>query len=291
MLAQQIIQDFEAILNSKSCPTCQKTCTNQCVDCLNYYSQHPMDYSCENLRYAYVLRYFFASKAEIKKALRRYSSYIIDHLSLRNRVGDTTFIGIGLGPGSDFTAFTEWAAETSINNLNMLVVRVDNEDNWSNQYKLINRIYKDVRESINMKTDGRKKIGDGLTSDISAYAPDFISISYFLSEYLKGQQIQQIKNNIDIFVDQLNRIIGDKCVIILNDRPQQEIATLFNYFSQKILQFFPNTSIRTDCFKEGYGTLISFDRMCESSFDDQFRTKYKTRRWCDSFQCILFIQR
>jgi len=291
MLAQQIIQDFEAILDSKDCPTCQKICTKQCVDCLNYYSQQPMDYSCENLRYAYVLRYFFASKSETKKALRRYSSYIIDHLSLRDRVDTTTFIGIGLGPGSDFTAFTEWAAESAVVNLNMLVVRVDNEDNWSNQYKLINKIYREVRESINIKTEGRKKIGDGLTSDLSAYTPDFISISYFLSEYLKGQQIQQIENNIDIFINQLNKIVNDKCVIILNDRPQQDIATLFDYFNRRILSFFPKTSIRTDCFTEGYGTLISFNRMCESSFDDQFRSKYKSRRWCDSFQSILFVQR
>ena len=275
------------------CDECQKECSSgSCFDgCLKYYDGNIPDYSCDFLRYAYVLRYFYVHKAEIRKLLEMDSDEIKRHLSVKTRTKELSFAAIGAGPGSDFAGFIEWT-KIYIRNRQfpLRLLRIDKENDWIHQYDIIRDSYAPVIDEMGIKIAFRKVIGDVLDKKIvfKPFDLDIVSFSYILSEFPESKR----KFLISSVFSKLLASLKEKSIIVLNDRPEQTVVDSFEYVFNLVQAEHPRSTANKYCFATNlaWGDR-HFQCWCSSFYPNVLRDRYQPKLNCNSSQMIIYVDK
>lgn len=292
--SSEVIHQCAAFHTGKvHCPGCTKCGSGSCFsNCLDYRQGNVPNYGCDNLRYAYVLKYFYVHKAETFKLLVEEKQDLRKHLKLSTRQSKLNYAGIGAGPGSDFIGFVEWLQDNKLSpNLKLQCVRMDKEDNWITQFKLIRGIYQPLLDELGVEVAYRKVIGD--IFDVSPTKNlDVLSFSYIISELISNNKLDSTKKRFEKLWNRFSGRLNKKSVIILNDRPEQEVASFFDFFADIVKDSFPksNSVNYSFCSNLNFGT-NRFDRHCGESYPDDLCSRYGPKLLCNSCQTLIYIDK
>lgn len=218
---EQIDYDFyrgcnEIFHNAANCIQC---CSNP------YYESTQIDYSCPQKRKIYVLRYAPAYISEIFDALKYTSKEFIDYIL---EADELKVASIGGGPGTDIAAFNKWLGiyDYDISNLKKIrYLRVDIHEQWDdvspeliNLYKIenINYEYKKIVRNVSIEPVKSSSFDNF----------DVIMLSYVISEIDEAY----IYN----LAEHVSQIMSDSTLVIINDRPQDQVLMKIEKFFEHI---------------------------------------------------------
>lgn len=281
----------ETLETKEKCLDCSISCSENCADCLDYTEERVPDYSCRYRRCAYVLRYFFVFKEETRRLLEVCSNEIISHLDLRDRNTMIDCTGMGAGPGSEFVGFLEWMMDNHITDKRVRFRRVDKLDDWNEQYFKIMGFYKGLLDERQIELKCVKIIKNMFDVNFINKKLDVVYFSNVLSEHIKRNDLNRAKQLVDRLWSNMCSSMAERAIIILNDRPQEEVGQIFDYFFSLVCGAYPKTSCYDYSFNGNYGMQHNCNPWCGQHFDDDIREKYKIMLKCRSYQSIIFVQR
>lgn len=290
---QSVIEHFiDLVENKKACSKCKnKSCTTVCTDCLDYFSGLP-SYGCKYQRCAYLIRYLYVHKAEMKKLVKENIEDIEYHLNgINNRLA---IASIGAGPGSDISGIFEGTLGSPLlNNKEITLHRIDKEDNWNYQYHRVIDAYTSYLDDVSANLDRKKTIIDIAKTGFSlSTKADIVSMSYIISEILhnNGRNSDRV---LRALWRKTEKNLSNNSILLINDRPQSAVSSSINMLVNQIC----------NQYKESYAKTFSFSRYvsaddyhrgstwCCETFPDEYVDKYKPKLTCSSFQCVVFIQK
>lgn len=222
---ENIIRDYFTRATEQDGELCAKATpgVSSCQGCFQqmFYDGNPVRYDCETKRLLYILRYLPAHVAENRrglKAISRNFGKLIDHWFESGRV---RVLSLGGGPGSDIYATLEmlnaWAstwdkAGYDSDKIKFEITRVDVEAAWDEIAEdVVNRGIGKLNVNF---TTVHEDVGEGLDT-LSDAEFDIVTMSYLASE-LSDKACQKLS-------DTLANIMSNKGVLIINDRPQEEV--------------------------------------------------------------------
>jgi len=215
--------DYDA---HKSCDVKYPT-ANNCIECCSkpYFEQVNIDYTCAQKRKIYVARYAPAYISEVYSALSVTPRNYAKELSKKSKL---KVASIGGGPGTDIAGFKKWIL-TDVDESNDIdkikFLRVDIHKDWDDvSPKLIN-----LYDSTNIKYKYKKVVRDITQKPMNLEcfkSFDVIMMSYILSEI--------DSNVIDKVAKHISEVISDKTLLVINDRPQNEVIQKIDQFIEAV---------------------------------------------------------
>lgn len=200
--------DFDEIENCTSIK-------DNCVECCRseYFESESIDYSCENKRKIYVVRYLPVHCKEVRLGLDLLNEGEKTEILNAEHLKVTC---IGGGPGTDIMAFNYWLnynvlfSEGNLKSIDF--IRVDKCTLWDSiSPKVIHS-----NKPSNLKVDFKKRHFDITQPNLSiSHKSDLVILSYIVSE-INESDIKTFANNI-LSTSQRNAII------VINDRDQTEV--------------------------------------------------------------------
>tara|TARA_R110002012_G_scaffold83884_1_gene210676 strand:- start:1939 stop:2763 length:825 start_codon:yes stop_codon:yes gene_type:complete len=211
--------DYDA---HKSCDV-KYPSANDCIECCSkpYFEQVNIDYTCAQKRKLYVARYAPAYISEVYSAFKVTSRNYAKELSKKSEI---KVASIGGGPGTDIAGFKKWiltniGEDNDIDTIKFL--RVDIHKDWDDVSPELVNLY----NSTDIEFEYKKIVRDITQKPINSQSFksfDVIMMSYILSE-INSKDIEKAANHI-------SEAISGKTLLVINDRPQDEVI-------QKIDQF------------------------------------------------------
>ncbi|MCZ2845232.1 MAG: hypothetical protein O2U61_01840 [Candidatus Bathyarchaeota archaeon] len=274
--------------------TCRyNDCQKKCISCLNrMYRENQVEYDwCSNLRYAYVLKYFFAHRAELQKLLDINRHKISKHIvGWNNR--SIKVCSFGPGPGTDYAGYIEFLVNGGGHH-QFEFSRVEKELKWQEQYDFIKDCYKDKLQEyrINCEEDNFHvfDLNEINSWDISL---DIVFFSYVLSE-LAHSDIDN--SGLKLFWSWFKDSLNTNSIIILNDRNERRLRNYFNIFIGLVETEFPNSYYNNYYFEtdnlEEFGERHQISSWCGESIPDDIRNVFESKTTCRSCQSIIFVNK
>ena len=261
-------QDNPALICSNNCD-CHKSC-HRCLT--RQYYGNLISYSCNNRRIMYVLRYLYVHSSEMFNLFKQYSNEIFSHLNGNN----LKIRSIGAGPGFEIIGFIQYLRLSRFNEHNISDIclqRVESEEGWNEIYDkcfdLFNQSYP-IPEHLSITKN--RDLRNVMFNTNFEQNCNLLIFSYFWSEHLGN------RTNIDVW----NRLLSStdrKSIIILNDRPESRVRTLFDKFYESII----------DDVNEFYE--IDRSEHCGFSYDNDLKDKFAPKLNCNSHQRIFLLEK
>lgn len=210
-----VLKEFDATVDydlARICNDDQKA-GSSCPLCLKnrYYSGQPVQYTCSQLRYIYVLRYL---PVHIKENLK-----ILEALNAKGVENDwespVQVLALGGGPGSEIAALQTFVHENGFFGSDVPeihVTRLDRVKEWSEIYKTVRKISKG-----NTTKYKYLRINDDVCA-VEKYkgAYDLIFLSYIVSELTDEKAVR--------LGMALSRVAKESCLLVFNDRNEQAVV-------------------------------------------------------------------
>lgn len=225
--------DIVKIFHKKIDYNAHKTCdvkhptANDCIECCSkpYFEQVNIDYTCAQKRKIYVARYAPTYISEIYSAFSLTPRDFVEELSKKSKI---KVASIGGGPGTDIAGFKKWISTRIDENHDIdkiQFLRVDIHEDWDDISPELIKLY----DSPGVNFEYKKIVMDITKKPINVKgfkSFDVIMMSYILSEINT--------KDIDNFAKHISDIISDKTLLIVNDRPQDEVIKKINQLIKAI---------------------------------------------------------
>lgn len=251
---EQIVGNFFDGVDFNSAKQCKRN-YEDCVTCLSqgYWDSEGIDYSCENKRTLYVVRYLPVHVREVMDAL-----HMIPTEKQKNwfKLKQLNVVCLGGGPGTDNLAFNKWLKSKRLFHKGKItkvkILRIDRCSEWDDISPKINNEYFPNDITLDRVKNNHDVTKHALKVKDKA---NLIIMSYLISE-IDNKKIEFLANNI--------KNISEKgAVIVINDRNQKEvnkkISKLYDFLGVKSLD-----SNREQCH-------------CGINFSDDISTKAKPK--------------
>ena len=205
-----------------------------CVECFRnqYFDGNVIDYSCEQKRKIYILKFLPVHVHEVYIAIKKMENDILEIFSSKNEIN---ILSVGGGPGSDILAMksfiVEQVEEECMPKFNIL--RIDKENGWDNLSEKI--IHPNFSSEIKRKFNNRKFLFNFALNKLNKKLNfDIILISYLISEISDDDMF--------VFTHNMQNLLANKSILIINDRNedvvQYRITGMLNNLSLKPEKFF-----------------------------------------------------
>lgn len=215
--------DYEAHQN---CKLKHHTASN-CIECCSqpYYEGTEVDYSCEQKRKLYVVRYAPAYASEVYNALSKTPRRSMEELYNKPIIN---IASLGGGPGTDIAACKRWLS----NNLEhedrtheARFLRVDINNDWAKISPELIKLYDSEDLDYHYARITADLSKDPINS-LSFDSFDIILISYLISELNPADIINLAKSVLER--------IKEKAIIIINDRRQEAVIEKIESFIKEV---------------------------------------------------------
>ncbi len=215
--------DYDAYRNCKD----RHHSAGDCIECCKkpYFEQTNIDYTCEQKRKIYIVRYVPAYISEVSSVLAVTPKEFLEDICQKEEI---TVASIGGGPGTDIAAFNKWISRKvewgdALERVRYL--RIDNHQQWVDVSPELIHLYK----SDDIDFDFWKINRDVSKTSVNAKnfkKFDVVMLSYIISE-IESQKIKRLAKNV-------LKVISERTLVIINDRPQKEVIEKIARFLNEI---------------------------------------------------------
>lgn len=195
-----------------ACLSATRNGAGSCPDCLHqqYFSGNSIDYTCDQTRLIYVLRFLPVHMQENLSILEG-----VDANRVKVEEGrPIEVLAIGGGPGSEIAALRKFVLESDYFGhpvQEIHVTRLDRVDEWTGIHLEVRKLY----ESDKVSYKYSKITGDVTTCADFDGNYDLVFLSYILSE-LSDSQANKL-------AEKIHSVTRDTAVLVLNDRNQAQV--------------------------------------------------------------------
>jgi hypothetical protein len=235
MELDELLSTIDAKVNYDKATKCihpAKNSAQDCPDCLHnqYFSGRAVDYSCEQTRLVYVLRFLPVHMQENYSILQG-----VDATKVSRRDGSINVLALGGGPGSEIAALKKFILHNKYFGQQVseiVVTRLDRVSEWKDQYMSVRKLYPTNGVQFNFK----KIEGDVSTCNDYIGKYDLVFLSYILSELDDNQAID--------LAARLKTTLNANAVLILNDRNEAAVVRRMKHFADQfdnISRYFSDT--------------------------------------------------
>jgi hypothetical protein len=225
---ENIIRDLHKSVDYEKWNGCNNITpkSSNCLECFSkqFFGGNKIDYSCEQKRKIYVLRYLPVHVHEVYIAIKKINDDILEIIKSKNEIN---ILSIGGGPGSDILAIKKFIVE-QINEESMPkfnIFRLDKENGWDSVSKEI--VYPKISNNF---YHNKIKFDITLQKLNKNYNFDIVTISYLMSEISDS--------DLSVFTHNVRNFLANKSVLIINDRDevlvQNRIVAMLNNLPIKI---------------------------------------------------------
>ncbi|MDP3008438.1 MAG: small ribosomal subunit Rsm22 family protein [Methylococcales bacterium] len=244
--------------------------SESCVDCLckQYFNGNKVDYSCEQKRKIYVIRYLPVHVHEIYIAIKKSQEDILEIIASKNEIN---ILSIGGGLGSDILAMKSFIVEKVKQDMPKFnILRIDKENGWNDLSKEI--VNPDFSGKINENFNNRQFLFDVALNELNLknLKFDIVLISYLISEISD--------NDMCVFIKNIQSLFSDKAVLIINDRNEGLVQN-------RILKLLDNLSVKIEKhFIDDKGI------WCGYLFPSEIKSLFKPKTYTNSKQHSVLIK-
>ncbi len=256
---------------AEKCPN-DCNCSKNCSICLRrqYYNK-TIDYSCNNLRMMYVLRYLYVHSSEMHSLFKDNAKLIFSHLDSN----DLVIRSIGAGPGLELIGFLRFihVKYKKYKIKKITLQRVEREEGWNEIYNKCWDIYTQNHSISDDLKIRRRRINKNVFEN--CYFDNNCNIlifSYFWSEHLTNSRCLTLWKKLSLG-------LKGKSIIILNDRPEAKVTKLFDTFERNISDTIVN-SVQRDLLQQH----------CGLQYNDTLKEKFGPKLNCNCHQRILLLE-
>lgn len=115
--------------------------------------------------------------------------------------------------------------------------------------------------------------------------------SNVLSEHIARRNLSYNKQIVPHLWENMRHGLGDRSLIILNDRAQAEVGEAFDYFISLVKSDYPASTVYKYCFRGNYGQRHSGSTTWCESFPAHLQQRYKIMLHCRSYQALILVKR